>query len=87
MSNLVGIVSYGISGNIFSIKKAIEKSGGTSIIINKPSDFDKADKIVIPGVGSFKDACMNLTELAYEKIQSYDKPILGICLGMQILTQ
>ena len=78
MSNLVGIVSYGISGNIFSIKKAIEKSGGTSIIINKPSDFDKADKIVIPGVGSFKDAMHELNRTGFiEKIQSYDKPIFN----------
>lgn len=86
MSNLIGIVSYGISGNIYSIKKAIEKSGGTSTIINNPSDFDKADKIVIPGVGSFKDAMRELNSAGFiEKIQSYDKPILGICLGMQIL--
>ena len=80
------LLSHGISGNIFSIKKAYRKIWGTSIIINKPSDFDKADKIVIPGVGSFKDAMHELNRTAFiEKIQSYDKPILGICLGMQIL--
>ncbi len=86
MSSIIGIVNYGITGNIHSVKKAIEKAGGNTLVINKPSDFDLVDKLVIPGVGSFKVA---MQELENDKficpIQEFRKPILGICLGMQIL--
>ena len=56
----VGIINYGVAGNVYSIKKALEKAGGASIIINNLNDFDKADKIILPGVGSFKDAMKEL---------------------------
>lgn len=86
MSNLIGIINYGISGNIYSVKNALEKAGGNVSIINKPSDFEIVDKIVIPGIGSFKDAMDELHKDEFiESIKSYKKPILGICLGMQIL--
>lgn len=89
MSNVIGVINYGIAGNIHSIKKAIEKAGGNVKIINTPEDLKSADKIVIPGVGSFKDAMKelendNLLESLYEAIKY--KPILGVCLGMQILS-
>ncbi|MBF7071571.1 imidazole glycerol phosphate synthase subunit HisH [Aliarcobacter butzleri] len=89
MSNLIGIVNYGIAGNIHSIKKAIEKVGGTVKIVNNEDELSGVDKIVIPGVGSFKDAMSqlekdNLLEPLKQAIQS--KPTLGICLGMQILS-
>ena len=60
MSNIIGIVNYGIAGNIHSVKKAIEKAGGDTLVINSLSDFEIVDKIVIPGVGSFKDAMHEL---------------------------
>lgn len=88
MSNLIGIVNYGIAGNIHSIKKAIEKAGGETLIINNKEEFNKVEKIVIPGVGSFKDAMEellndDLLETLLDEIKR--KPTLGICLGMQIL--
>ena len=86
MSDVIGIVNYGIAGNIHSVKKAIEQAGGKVLVINKSSDFNLVDKLVIPGVGSFKDAMQELENDNFiSPIQEFSKPILGICLGMQIL--
>lgn len=87
MSKLVGLVNYGTAGNIHSVKKALEKAGAEVIIINTPKDFKKAPRIVLPGVGSFKEAMEELESDGFiEPIKSFDGPILGICLGMQILS-
>jgi imidazole glycerol-phosphate synthase subunit HisH len=88
MSKLIGIINYGIAGNIHSIKKALEKAGGIVKVIKNEDELDSVDKIVIPGVGSFKDA---MAELEKDKLLEplkkviQTKPTLGICLGMQIL--
>jgi len=88
MNNLIGIVNYGIAGNIYSVQKSLEKAGGKTIIINDPSDFNLVDKLVIPGVGSFKDAMQELLNDDFIKpLKDFTKPILGICLGMQILAK
>jgi len=88
MNNIIGIVNYGVAGNIHSVKKAIEKAGGETLVINSPNDFDLVGKIVIPGVGSFKDAMQELKIDGFiDKLKEFDKPILGICLGMQILAK
>ena len=86
MNNIIGIINYGITGNIHSVKKAIERAGGKTLVINDSSDFDLVDKLVIPGVGSFKDAMQELENGNFiSSIQEFSKPVLGICLGMQIL--
>lgn len=89
MSNIIGLINYGIAGNLHSIKKAIEKAGGIVKIVNNEIELNSVDKIIIPGVGSFKDAMAELKndellEPLKKAIQS--KPTLGICLGMQILS-
>jgi len=88
VSNIIGIINYGIAGNIHSVKKAIERAGGKTLVINSLSDFDLVDKLIIPGVGSFKDAMQELeTGNFISPIKGFGKPILGICLGMQILAE
>lgn len=86
MSNIIGILNYGIAGNIHSIIKAIKKSGGEAFLINDVDQLQNVDKLILPGVGSFKDALQKLESSGlYEALCKNTKPILGICLGMQIL--
>ncbi len=88
MKTLIGVLNYGISGNIHSIKKAIEKAGGEVLVVEHPGDFSRVQKLVIPGVGSFKDAMHELEENGLlEALKRIDKPTLGICLGMQIMAK
>jgi len=89
MKQKIGILNYGIAGNIFSIKKSIEAVGAKAIILNSEKDYEKIDKIIIPGVGSYYDAMNEIRndqvlEILLETINN--KLTLGICLGMQILT-
>lgn len=89
MSNVIGLIDIGSAGNLHSIKKAIEKAGGSVKIINNSEEIENIEKIVLPGVGSFKDVMeilegKNLIEPLKKAIQ--EKTTLGICLGMQILS-
>ena len=82
------ILNYGI-GNLISVKNAIRNIGFTSKISNKKKDLENADLIIIPGVGSFPEAMGELKNLKLINfLKDYaknKKPLLGICLGMQIL--
>jgi glutamine amidotransferase len=87
---MIAIVDYNC-GNIGSVKKMIEKSGGKAIITNHLEDINKAEKIILPGVGAFDTGMtnikdFNLLESLNENILVKKKPILGICLGMQLMT-
>lgn len=83
---MIGIVNYG-AGNIFSLTSALERLGLGYGMVNTESDFDKYDKIIIPGVGHAGTAMQKLTETGLvPAIKSLTKPVLGICVGMQLLT-
>lgn len=88
MKNSVGMLSYGKSGNDYNVKKALEKAGAEVSILNTPDDFSTIDKIVLPGVGCFSDAMRELDGIKKHLIEEiHEKPCLGICLGMQILSR
>ena len=90
MSQRVGVINYGMAGNIRSIQKALDKAGASTSIIERSDEIDKVDKLVIPGVGTFSDAMSKLGEsglLEPLTQATVSKPTLGICLGMQILSR
>ncbi|PFA67422.1 imidazole glycerol phosphate synthase subunit HisH [Bacillus sp. AFS015802] len=85
---MIGIVDYGM-GNLFSVSKALERLNVPYFISDVQEELLKADGLILPGVGAFKDA-MNLLETTHlkETILTFSqsgKPLLGICLGMQLL--
>ena len=85
---MIAIIDYGV-GNLFSIKSSLDMIGADSVITNDPDTIKKADKIILPGVGAFRDARKKLSEDGLDKLVIEEvkngKPIMGICLGMQML--
>ena len=85
---MITIIDYGM-GNLRSVENAFEKAGFESVITDKSETIEKADKIVLPGVGAFKDAKEGLQERnLVEPIINHIKKrklFLGICLGLQLL--
>ncbi|WP_108671595.1 imidazole glycerol phosphate synthase subunit HisH [Peribacillus acanthi] len=85
---MIGIVDYGM-GNLFSVNKALERLGTASFISDEPEKLLEASALIVPGVGSFKDAMFLLKEKRLDEtikqFASSGKPLLGICLGMQLL--
>lgn len=87
---MITIVDYGL-GNIASIRNMIKKAGGESMITSDPAVIGQAGKIIIPGVGSFGQGMKNLEEkglidVLNQKALNEKVPVLGICLGMQLMT-
>jgi len=85
---MIAIIDYG-AGNIRSIEKALEHVGAIVEVTNEPDTVNKAEAIVLPGVGSGGAAMSRMTERglddAIRKATQQGKPFLGICLGMQLL--
>jgi glutamine amidotransferase len=86
----VTIVDYGM-GNLGSIQNMLKKIGIVSVISSQPSEIEKAEMLVLPGVGSFdsgmrKLADMGLMPVLTEKVIEQHTPVLGVCLGMQLMT-
>lgn len=85
---MLSIIDYGM-GNLRSVQKAFEKLGSSAEIVTRPEQVRAACKLVLPGVGAFRDAIHELERLALvepirEHVQA-DRPFLGICLGLQLL--
>ncbi len=85
---MIAIIDYGM-GNLRSLQKGFEKIGAEAVITSEPDTVASAGKIVLPGVGAFRDCMRNLAEGGFVKplldAIAAGKPFLGICLGMQML--
>jgi imidazole glycerol-phosphate synthase subunit HisH len=87
--NRVGIVDYGM-GNLDSVARAVEECGATPVVSGEPGDFATVSRIILPGVGAFPDAMRALRQRSLdialgEQVLERHIPLLGICLGMQLL--
>lgn len=84
----IGIIDYGM-GNLFSVEQAVKRLGAEVIISAHKGELLETDALILPGVGAFPDAMKRLEETnlvtLFDDIVKTDKPLLGICLGMQLL--
>ena len=85
---MIGIINYGL-GNLFSLRSSFEAIGEDIIVTGDPKEMNACDRLILPGVGAFRDAASLLSETGLDEVikkeASSGKPILGICLGMQLL--
>ncbi|MBQ4559070.1 MAG: imidazole glycerol phosphate synthase subunit HisH [Tyzzerella sp.] len=85
---MIAMIDYD-AGNIKSVEKALQKLGADVVITKDPQEILSADKVILPGVGSFGDAMNNLTKYGLDEVihQVVENrtPFLGICLGLQLL--
>ncbi|WP_335871609.1 imidazole glycerol phosphate synthase subunit HisH [Bacillus sp. 2205SS5-2] len=85
---MIGIIDYGM-GNLFSVSKALHRLNIPYFLSESVEELQQADGLILPGVGSFKDAMKLLQEKKIDRLlKNYSasgKPVLGICLGMQLL--
>jgi imidazole glycerol-phosphate synthase subunit HisH len=86
---MIGIVDYGM-GNLLSVYSAFEYLGADVTICKHPEELKQVERIVIPGVGAFKDCICKLRDTGFrealnEEVLEKARPTLGICLGMQVM--
>ena len=85
---MVGIIDYGV-GNLFSLRSSFAAIGENAFVSGDAAELAKADKLVLPGVGAFEDAAGKLRQSGLDEFvrqqAAAGKPLLGICLGMQML--
>jgi glutamine amidotransferase len=88
---MVTIINYGL-GNLGSVRNMLKRIGERSIITSDPIEITRSEKLILPGVGAFDAAMIKIRELKLheailEKVLVKKTPILGICLGMQLLME
>ncbi len=85
---MIAIIDYGV-GNLFSLVSSFKAIGADAVITSDEETIRKADKIILPGVGAFEDAAKKLRDSSLDKVvleeAAKGKPLMGICLGMQLL--
>ena len=85
---MIAIIDYGV-GNLFSLASSFKKIGFETVVTGDPEVIKKADKLILPGVGAFEDAAAKLKESGLGELvctlAKEGKPLMGICLGMQLL--
>src|SRR5262245_2010641 len=88
MSAQIAILDYGM-GNLRSVEKALEHVGATATISHDPTEIRTADGLILPGVGAFPRAMEQISKLRLDELvaerHGAGVPILGICLGLQLL--
>lgn len=88
---MIGIVDYGM-GNLNSIKRKFDRISIPSIISDKPDELGTCEKLILPGIGHFCNAMKEINQRGLqnyldEEVLVHKKPILGICLGMQLMAK
>ena len=85
---MIAIIDYGV-GNLFSLRSSLNKIGADTVVTADPAVIAKANKLILPGVGAFADAAKKLRDSGLDAVIKAEaaagKPIMGICLGMQML--
>ena len=85
---MVAIVDYGV-GNLFSLKSSFAAIGAEAVVTADEAVLEQADCVILPGVGAFQDAAEKLRKSGLDKavcrLAAQGKPLMGICLGMQML--
>lgn len=85
---MIGIIDYGV-GNLFSLCSSCEAIGEEAFVSGDAEELAKADRLILPGVGAFEDAAKKLRDSGMAEFvraqAAQGKPLLGICLGMQLL--
>lgn len=85
---MIAVIDYGV-GNLFSLCRSLEAIGQEPVVTGDPAVLRQADRLILPGVGAFQDAADKLRATGLDQLLREEaakgKPILGICLGMQLL--
>ena len=84
---MICIIDYGV-GNLFSLRSSLQQLGLQAVVTADADAIRAADRLILPGVGAFGDAMAKLTATGLVPVlkeQAEEKPLLGICLGMQLL--
>ena len=85
---MIGIIDYGV-GNLFSLRSSFAAIGAEAFVSGDPAELRKADRLILPGVGAFGDAARKLRDSGLDVFvkeqAAAGKPLMGICLGMQLL--